>query len=107
MIRAEWDDLQLCKGRLSGIAEAIQGPGWAWLCYNKLTKRLEMVTTQDNDRVNQEVYAPIFALSNLDNNYPQQDYPNQRYQKFVNRVWQVVNWNKLEERLAAALYGLS
>ena len=38
MIKAEYGDLKTFKEKFSGVAAAIQGSGWAWLCYSNQTK---------------------------------------------------------------------
>jgi len=37
MIKANFGDVASFKTKFSGVAAAIQGSGWAWLCYSKQT----------------------------------------------------------------------
>lgn len=45
MIKENFGDIATFKTKFSGVAAVIQGSGWAWLCYSKQTKQLEIMTS--------------------------------------------------------------
>lgn len=101
MIKASFGDIDTFKTKFSGIAAAIQGSGWAWLCYNKNAKNLEIVTSSNQDRLCPMNYVPLLNMDVWEHAY-YLDYQNAR-PKFLEEVWKIVNWNKMEERLTAGL----
>ena len=46
---AHADDVTGLKKQLNAATAAIQGSGWGWLGYNPTTKKLEIVTTPNQD----------------------------------------------------------
>ena len=101
MIIEHFGNMVAFKTKFSGIAAAIQGSGWAWLCYSKSTKALEIVTSSNQDRLCPNNYVPLLNMDVWEHAY-YLDYQNAR-PKFLEEVWKIVNWNKMEERLTAGL----
>lgn len=101
MIKENFGDLATFKTKFSGVAAAIQGSGWAWLCYSKQTKQLEIMTSGNQDRICPGTHVPLLNMDVWEHAY-YLDYQNAR-PKFLEEVWKIVNWKKMEERLTAGL----
>ena len=75
------------------------GSGWAWLVYNKATKALEYRQTQVHDVVSdlESELVPLLVVDLWEHAY-YVDYENRR-NEFLDSVWQIINWAKVESRL--------
>ncbi|TKA58447.1 hypothetical protein B0A53_00186 [Rhodotorula sp. CCFEE 5036] len=100
-----YDQVQQDFGGLDGLKKAvntaalgIQGSGWAWLGYNPQTKKLETVTTANQDPL--LGYVPIVGVDMWEHAY-YIDYKNVKA-TYLDNIWSVINWKKAEERLASA-----
>ncbi|POY72620.1 Fe-Mn family superoxide dismutase [Rhodotorula taiwanensis] len=100
-----YDQVQQDFGGLDGLKKAvntaalgIQGSGWAWLGYNPQTKKLETVTTANQDPL--LGYVPIVGIDMWEHAY-YLDYKNVKA-TYLDNIWSVVNWKKAEERLTSA-----
>lgn len=49
------------KKKVNAVTAAIQGSGWGWLGYNPETKKLEVVTTANQDTL--LTYVPIIGIN--------------------------------------------
>ncbi|BGP54332.1 Superoxide dismutase [Mn], mitochondrial [Rhodotorula sphaerocarpa] len=99
------DQVQQDFGGLDGLKKAvntaalgIQGSGWAWLGYNPQTKKLETVTTANQDPL--LGYVPIVGIDMWEHAY-YLDYKNVKA-TYLDNIWSVINWKKAEERLTSA-----
>ena len=81
---------------------AVQGSGWGWLAYNKVSGDVEFRTTANQDRLCDESnhLSPLLTVDIWEHAY-YLDYENVR-PKFLAGVWKIMNWEKVEERLAKA-----
>ena len=57
-VNADFGSFDNLKKELNAKTAAVQGSGWGWLGYNKGTKRLEVVTTANQDPLLSESSAP-------------------------------------------------
>lgn len=82
---------------------SIQGSGWGWLCYNKRKGKLSFYTTANQDLIT-DVSPNLVPLLNIDvwEHAYYLDYKNARPQ-YLTQMWKIINWEKCEERLAAAV----
>lgn len=48
-VQADFGGFENLKKEMNAKTAAIQGSGWGWLGYNKATKKLEIVTTPNQD----------------------------------------------------------
>ncbi|GAA5975762.1 hypothetical protein JCM10908_005273 [Rhodotorula pacifica] len=99
------DQVQQDFGGLDGLKKAvntaalgIQGSGWAWLGYNPQTKKLETVTTANQDPL--LGYVPVIGIDMWEHAY-YLDYKNVKA-TYLDNIWSVINWKKAEERLTSA-----
>ena len=44
-----WNEFADFKTKMNTVTAAIQGSGWGWLGYSKKSKKLEIVTTSNQD----------------------------------------------------------
>jgi len=74
------------------------GSGWAWLAVNK--GKLEVVSTPNQDTPVTDGAIPILGLDVWEHAYYLK-YQNKRAD-YVKAWWNVVNWDDVAERYAAA-----
>jgi len=77
---------------------AVQGSGWGWLGYNATTKKLEIVTTPNQDPLISHV--PIIGVDIWEHAFYLQ-YKNVK-PDYLNAIWNVVNFKEAEKRFADA-----
>jgi Fe-Mn family superoxide dismutase len=80
-------------------AAGIQGSGWGWLGYDKVTKEVVITETPNQDPLTTSV--PLLTIDMWEHAWYLQ-YKNVKAD-YLKEIWKVVNWGKVEERLAAAL----
>jgi len=100
-IAKEFGSLEKLVEALSAKAVAIQGSGWAWLGVNKKNGRLELATCENQDPLITKGLVPLLGIDVWEHAYYPQ-YKNVRA-KYVESIWQVVNWKNVEERYTAAI----
>lgn len=83
-------------------AAGIQGSGWCWLSYNQVAKVLEITTCSNHDLVTSIGLVPVFTVDVWEHAYYLQ-YKNLRAD-FVKAVWQILNWQNIEERFSKACF---
>ena len=81
---------------------AIQGSGWGWLVYNKNKDSVSFRATANQDLITDlnPNLVPILNIDIWEHAY-YLDYKNARPQ-YLNSMWKIINWRKVEERLMAA-----
>lgn len=96
-LNQEFSSIERFKNEFSQTAQSVEGSGWAALAYCKQTKRPIIMQIEKH---NSNVYPILDILLVLDvfEHAYYLDYQNARG-KFIEAFWQVVNWDKVEERL--------
>ncbi|CCO09067.1 superoxide dismutase [Desulforamulus hydrothermalis] len=89
------------KKQMSAAAVAVEGSGWALLCYNPVFKKLEILTAEKHQNLTQWGVIPLLALDVWEHAYYLK-YQNKRA-AFVEAWWNLVNWEDVNRRLAACL----
>ena len=81
---------------------AIQGSGWGWLAYNKQNQMIEFHATANQDTLIEKGshLVPLLTIDIWEHAY-YLDYQNAR-PKFLNEMWRIVNWSKINDRFMAA-----
>ncbi|CAE6435600.1 unnamed protein product [Rhizoctonia solani] len=79
----------------NAAALSIQGSGWAWLAWNTSGKRLEIITTPNQDPV-LPPYVPIFGIDMWEHAFYLQ-YKNVK-PDYLSAIWNVINWKEAEKR---------
>ena len=101
-ISSEFGSVETLINVFNQKATAHKGSGWAWLAYNKLTKRIVYEETHDQDTVC--MIPDLFPLLTLDvwEHAYYVDYKNARAE-YLKKIWSVVNWKCVENRFEEAI----
>ncbi|HEY4281017.1 MAG TPA: superoxide dismutase [Conexibacter sp.] len=86
------------KSKLEAAGAGRFGSGWAWLV--KGDNGLEVISTPNQDTPLAEGKTPLFGVDVWEHAYYLK-YQNRR-PDYIKAVWNVVNWDKVSERFAAA-----
>ncbi|CAE6454401.1 unnamed protein product [Rhizoctonia solani] len=84
------------KDEFIAAALGIQGSGWAWLVLNAPKKRLEIITTPNQDPV-LAPYVPLFGVDMWEHAFYLQ-YKNVK-PDYLSAIWNVINFHEAEKRL--------
>eukprot|EP01023_Acetabularia_acetabulum_P010223 TRINITY_DN1467_c0_g1_i2.p1 TRINITY_DN1467_c0_g1~~TRINITY_DN1467_c0_g1_i2.p1 ORF type:complete len:220 (-),score=40.25 TRINITY_DN1467_c0_g1_i2:187-846(-) len=79
---------------------AVQGSGWGWLGYNKLSGKLQISTCSNQDPLSITGLVPLLGIDVWEHAYYLQ-YKNVR-PDYLKAVWNVVNWTDVAQRYAQA-----
>ncbi|KAI9313952.1 Manganese/iron superoxide dismutase [Dichotomocladium elegans] len=93
-IEAEWGSFDDFKAKFNAAAASVQGSGWAWLGYNKESKRLAIATTPNQDPLLS--HAPLLGVDVWEHAYYLQ-YKNVR-PDYLKAIWEVINWKEVNDR---------
>ncbi len=83
------------KDKFEEVAMARFGSGWAWMVYNPKTKKVELLSTGNQDSPLSSGLIPLIGLDVWEHSYYLK-YQNKR-NEYVKNFWSVVNWKKVEE----------
>ncbi|ETW80141.1 manganese superoxide dismutase 3 [Heterobasidion irregulare TC 32-1] len=86
------------KKKFNTSTAAIQGSGWGWLGLNPTTKKLEIVTTANQDPLIS--HTPIIGVDIWEHAFYLQ-YKNVK-PDYLNAIWNVINFKEAESRLVEA-----
>ncbi|KIY49717.1 Mn superoxide dismutase [Fistulina hepatica ATCC 64428] len=95
MIERDFDTVEAFIKAFNTKTAAIQGSGWGWLGYNTTAKKLEIVSTANQDPLLS--YHPIIGVDVWEHAFYLQ-YKNVKVD-YLNAIWNVVNWKEAEARL--------
>lgn len=85
--------------QISAQTNAIQGSGWGWLGYCTKHKRLVIRTQANQDPLTDII--PLLGIDVWEHAYYLQ-YKNVRAD-YTKAIWQIINWENVSERYAAAI----
>lgn len=85
--------------QFKAAAAAVEGSGWALLVKNRMTKQLEILTSEKHQNLSQWVVDPILVLDVWEHAYYLK-YQNKRA-AYIEAFFNVVNWKDVEARYAA------
>jgi Fe-Mn family superoxide dismutase len=100
-IDEEFGGFDRFKKEFSAAASGVEGSGWGALSYCNETKRPLIMQIEKHNLDLYPGYPVLMALDVWEHAY-YLDYRNDRG-KFVDAFWNIVNWNEVERRLAAAM----
>lgn len=103
MLQACFGSFTAFKAQFSAAAKAVQGSGWALLCYNTAFDRLDLLQCEKHQNLTLWGCLPILALDVWEHAYYLQ-YQNRR-PEYVDAWWSLVNWGEVERRLQLACAG--
>ncbi|KAG6885748.1 hypothetical protein C0993_010258 [Termitomyces sp. T159_Od127] len=93
-IESAFGSLDNFKKEFNTTTAAIQGSGWGWLGLNPSTKRLEIVTTANQDPL--LTHVPIIGVDVWEHAFYLQ-YLNVKAD-YLNAIWSVINFEEAEKR---------
>jgi len=88
------------KAQLTAASNSVEGSGWGLLVWSRETKQLEILATEKHQDQSQWGAVPILVIDEWEHAYYLQ-YQNRR-PDYTAAFWNVVNWDNVAERLAAA-----
>ncbi|KAG6374170.1 Manganese/iron superoxide dismutase [Boletus reticuloceps] len=97
-LEREFGSVEEFKKKFNATTAAVQGSGWGWLGYNASTKKLELVTTANQDPL--ITHVPIIGVDIWEHAFYLQ-YHNVKAD-YLNAIWNVINFKEAERRLLDA-----
>ncbi|KAJ7846045.1 Mn superoxide dismutase [Mycena olivaceomarginata] len=95
-IERDFGSVEEFKKSFNTKTAAIQGSGWGWLGYNSTTKKLEIVTTSNQDPL--ITHTPIIGVDIWEHAFYLQ-YKNVK-PDYLNAIWNVINFKEAAKRFA-------
>ena len=96
-IEKDFGSFEKFKGQFSAAATAVEGSGWALLCWSRDFGNLVILTAEKHQNLTQWGVVPIMALDVWEHAYYLK-YQNKRA-AFVESWWNLVNWEDVSTRL--------
>lgn len=97
-IERDFGSVEDFKKKFNATTAAIQGSGWGWLGFNESSKKLEIVTTANQDPLIS--HTPILGVDIWEHAFYLQ-YKNVK-PDYLNAIWNVINFKEAESRLLEA-----
>nr|QNM38109.1 Mn-SOD [Pleurotus tuber-regium] len=97
-IERDFGSVEDFKNKFNTTTAAIQGSGWGWVGFNTTTKKLEIVTTANQDPLISHV--PIIGVDIWEHAFYLQ-YKNVK-PDYLNAIWNVINFKEAEARFLEA-----
>ncbi|KAF9232896.1 manganese superoxide dismutase [Melanogaster broomeanus] len=97
-LERDFGSVEEFKKKFNAITAGIQGSGWSWLGYSPATKKLEIVTTPNQDPLIS--HAPILGVDIWEHAFYLQ-YLNVK-PDYLNAIWNVINFKEAEKRFLEA-----
>lgn len=88
------------KKQMTAATVSVQGSGWSALVWEPLGQRLVVEQIEDHHNHSIEGVRPLLVIDAWEHAYYLQ-YENRRAD-YVEAIWNVVNWNDVQQRFAAA-----
>ena len=82
--------------QFKAAAGAVEGSGWALLVKNRMTGRLEILTSEKHQNLSQWVVEPLLIVDVWEHAYYLK-YQNKR-PDYVNAFFNVINWKDVQSR---------
>ncbi|KAI9633742.1 Manganese/iron superoxide dismutase [Dioszegia hungarica] len=96
-VEKDFGSLEDLKTEMNTKTAAVQGSGWGWLGYDKGKKRLEVVTTANQDPL--LTHVPIIGIDVWEHAFYLQ-YKNVK-PDYLKAIWDVINFEEAEKRFTA------
>lgn len=101
LITQDFGTIDRFKKEFSQAANSTEGSGWAALIYDVDVKKLHIIQIEKHN-VNVVPDYPVLMVLDVWEHAYYMDYKNER-NKFVDAFWNLVYWDKLNERLEDAI----
>jgi superoxide dismutase, Fe-Mn family len=92
--------LPLFRQQMNEAAATIQGAGWALASWEPMAGRIQIQQVHDHQGNHGQGTVPLLAIDAWEHAYYLQ-YENEKA-KFFDAIWNIVNWNDVARRFAAA-----
>lgn len=99
-IRKDFGSFDAFKKHFTAAAAAVEGSGWTMLCWEPTAKELAILMAEKHQNLTQWGVTPLLVLDVWEHAYYLK-YQNRR-PEYINAWWNVVNWDDVAARLAAA-----
>ncbi|ARC83463.1 iron/manganese superoxide dismutase, alpha-hairpin domain protein [Clostridium argentinense CDC 2741] len=99
-INTDFGNYETFKKEFSAAAVAVEGSGWAILCWNCMFQKLVILTAEKHQDLTQWAVKPLLILDVWEHAYYLK-YQNKRA-AFVEAWWNIVNWDTVNERFKLA-----
>lgn len=100
-INKDFGDFETFKKQFSAAAVAVEGSGWAVLCWNTMFQKLVILQVEKHQNLTQWAVVPLLILDVWEHAYYLK-YQNKRA-AFVEAWWNIVNWKVVNERYTKAV----
>uniref|UniRef100_A0A672G6G2 Superoxide dismutase n=1 Tax=Salarias fasciatus TaxID=181472 RepID=A0A672G6G2_SALFA len=96
-IKRDFGSFETMKQEMSAASMSVQGSGWGWLGFNKVTGKLK-ITTCANEALLHNVTGlkPLLGFDVWEHAYHRQ-YDNSR-SDYIKSIWNVINWDEVSKR---------
>ena len=95
-IAVDFGSFEVFKKQFSAAAAAVEGSGWALLCWSPDFEKLEILTAEKHQNLTQWGVVPLLALDVWEHAYYLK-YQNKRA-AFIDAWWNLVNWEDANRR---------
>lgn len=92
---------EACHEKFVEAAKSHFGSGWVWMVVNPETRKLEIMTTKNQDSPLMEGKTPILGLDVWEHSY-YLNYQNRR-PEYIDAFVKVINWGKVSELYEEAM----
>lgn len=100
-INKDFGNFETFKKEFSAAAVAVEGSGWAILCWNCTFGKLVILQAEKHQNLTQWGVKPLLVLDVWEHAYYLK-YQNKRA-AFVDAWWNIVNWDVVNDRLQKAV----
>jgi superoxide dismutase, Fe-Mn family len=100
VIHETFGGLPLFRQQMNEAAATIQGAGWALASWEPVAGRIQIQQVHDHQGNHGQGTVPLLAMDAWEHAYYLQ-YENEKA-KFFDAIWNIVNWNDVARRFAAA-----
>lgn len=100
-IDKDFGGFEIFKKQFSAAAVAVEGSGWALLCWSPVFGKLEILTAEKHQNLTQWGVIPLLIVDVWEHAYYLK-YQNKRA-AFVEAWWNLVNWDDVNRKFEAAV----
>lgn len=101
LVKRDFGSVEAFKNHYSAAAAQVQGSGWAILSFEPIAKRLMIVQAEKHQNESGIGSLPLLVIDVWEHAYYLK-YQNRRAD-YIKAFWNVVNWERVNERLAKIL----
>lgn len=95
-INQDFGSFSAFQTEMNAKTTAIQGSGWGWLAFDPHQKKLQIITTNNQDPVSMMGLVPLLGIDVWEHAYYLQ-YRNVRAD-YVKAMWKIINWSDVSKR---------